>query len=106
MTFTLENYLVRLHEGQWFGFVTGSPLTEADKIYANLVIHSDDAKPTEQECTDGVAALQATWDSQEYARNRKAEYPTIQECVHAILDDDLDALQVLRQAVKDKYPKP
>ena len=40
-----------------------------------------------------------------YADKRKAEYPTIEECVHAILDDDLDALQVLRQAVKDKYPK-
>jgi hypothetical protein len=52
-----------------------------------------------------VIRLQAEYDSQEYARNREAEYPTIQECVHAILDDDLDALQVLRQAVKDKYPK-
>ena len=40
-----------------------------------------------------------------YADKRKAEYPTIEECVHAILDDDLDALQVKRQAVKDKYPK-
>ena len=35
----------------------------------------------------------------------KKEYPTIEECVHAILDDDLDNLQVLRQAVKDKFPK-
>jgi hypothetical protein len=49
--------------------------------------------------------VQAAYDAKEYARNREAEYPTIQECVHAILDDDLDALQVLRQAVKDKYPK-
>jgi len=40
-----------------------------------------------------------------YADRRKAEYPTIEECVHAILDDDLTALQVKRQAVKDKYPK-
>ena len=46
-----------------------------------------------------------SWKAEEYERNRKEEYPTIQECVHAILDDDLDALQVLRQAVKDKYPK-
>ena len=49
--------------------------------------------------------LQAAYDAQAYARSRKTEYPTIEECVHAILDDDLDALQVLRQAVKDKYPK-
>ena len=37
--------------------------------------------------------------------NRKKEYPTIEECVHAILDDTLDDLQAKRKAVKEKYPK-
>jgi len=37
--------------------------------------------------------------------NRKAEYPSIEECVHAILDDNLVALQEKRNAVKLKYPK-
>ena len=36
---------------------------------------------------------------------RKEEYPTIEECVHAILDGELDDLQIKRQAVKEKYPK-
>jgi hypothetical protein len=63
-------------------------------------------EPTTEEIDAEIIVLQAEYDSQEYARNRLTEYPTIQECVHAILDDDLDALQVLRQAVKDKYPKP
>ena len=49
--------------------------------------------------------IQAEYDAQDYARNRKEEYPTIEECVHAILDDDLENLQILRQAVKDKFPK-
>ena len=49
--------------------------------------------------------LQSEYDAQEYARKRKEEYPSIQECVHAILDDQLDALQAKRQAVKTKYPK-
>ena len=49
--------------------------------------------------------LQAEYDAQDYARNRKEEYPSIEECVHAILDDDLENLQILRQAVKDKFPK-
>jgi len=104
MTYTLEDYLVKLHTGQWFGFdnLNGD---DANKTYANLIIHSDDVKPTEQECIDGVAALQADYDAQDYARSRQEEYPTIEECVHAILDDGLDALQVKRQAVKDKYPK-
>ena len=49
--------------------------------------------------------LQADYDAQDYARKREAEYPSIQDCVHAILDDDLENLQILRQAVKDKFPK-
>ena len=112
MTYTLEDYLVGLHTGSWFTWTDSS-----SKVYANLIlapvmnneageeIANPYSKPTEQECTDGVAALQADYDAQAYARNRLTEYPTIQECVHAILDDDLAALQVKRQAVKDKYPK-
>ncbi len=37
---------------------------------------------------------------------RLNEYPSIEECIHAILDNELDALQVKRTAVKAKYPKP
>ena len=51
-----------------------------------------------------VIELQAEYDN-DYSRKREAEYPSIQECVHAILDDDLTALQEKRQAVKTKYPK-
>ena len=40
-----------------------------------------------------------------YQAPRKAEYPSIEECVHAILDDDLENLQISRQAVKNKFPK-
>ena len=100
ITYTIEDYLVGLHDGQWFGWTDSK-----NKTYANLVIHSADAKPTEQECTDGVSSLQSAHDSKDYARKREFEYPSIRECIHAILDDDLTALQVKRQAVKDKYPK-
>ena len=48
--------------------------------------------------------LQTAYDN-DYARKRKEEYPSLQDCIHAILDDDLDNLQALRQAVKEKYPK-
>ena len=51
------------------------------------------------------AEMQTEYDSQEYARKRKAEYPSIEECVHAILDDELDSLQIKRKAIKDKFPK-
>ena len=62
-------------------------------------------QPTESEIEVAHAEWQAEYDAQEYARNRKAEYPSIEDCVHAILDDQLDALQDKRQAVKAKYPK-
>ena len=73
--------------------------TDAWDEDGNVVVLDEDAITAE------VARLQAEYDAQAYARSRKEEYPTIEECVHAILDDDLDALQALRQAVKDKYPK-
>jgi hypothetical protein len=40
-----------------------------------------------------------------YADKRQAEYPSVQECVHAILDDQLDALQAKRAEIKTKFPK-
>ena len=49
--------------------------------------------------------LQAEYDAQAYSRKREAEYPSIEECVHAILDDQLDALQAKRAEIKTKYPK-
>jgi hypothetical protein len=62
-------------------------------------------KPTEKEFDDAVTAWNAEWTAQEYARNRASEYPSVQECVHAILDDQLDALQAKRAEIKTKYPK-
>jgi hypothetical protein len=50
-------------------------------------------------------ATQERYDNVTYDVKRKREYPTIEECVHAILDDEIDALQIKRQAVKQKYPK-
>ena len=55
---TLEDYLCSLHTGQWFGWSDSK-----NKIYANLIIHdSSKTKPKEQECTDGLAQLQADYD--------------------------------------------
>ena len=57
---------------------------------------------------------ESKWDGSKWINNeqpptdaekRREEFPTIEECVHAILDNELDALQVKRQAVKKKYPK-
>lgn len=55
---------------------------------------------------DLVDSIEAEYEEKEaYKNKRLAEYPSISECVHAILDDDLEALQAKRKAVKEKYPK-
>ena len=58
---TLEDFLVRVRTGQWFGFdnLNGD---DANKTYANFIVLDGSAKPTEQECTDGLAQLQTDFD--------------------------------------------
>ena len=55
----IEDYLVSLHTGQWFGWSNAK-----NKVYANLIILDDSkTKPTEQECIDGLAQLQSDYDT-------------------------------------------
>jgi len=61
--------------------------------------------PSDAEIDAELKRMQDEYDAQEYARKREGEYPSIQECIHAILDDDLDALQKKRAEIKKKYPK-
>ena len=53
----IEDYLVTVRTGQWFGWSDSK-----NKVYANLVMHKGDTPPTEQECVDGLAALQTAFD--------------------------------------------
>jgi hypothetical protein len=63
--------------------------------------------PSESAINTKLAELQAEYDSLEYARNRQAEYPTIQELVVALYDeDDKAAIETKRAEIKAKYPKP
>jgi len=54
-----------------------------------------------------MVEVQAEYDAEEWKRNRQAEYPTQQDCIHALLDggDTLTELQAKRTATKTKYPK-
>jgi|TARA_R100001530_G_scaffold72599_1_gene51258 hypothetical protein len=53
----IEDYLVTVRTGQWFGWSDSK-----NKVYENLIVHDGGSKPTEQECTDGLAALQTAYD--------------------------------------------
>ena len=88
----IENYLVTVRSGQWFGWSDSS-----NKIYANLIVHDGGSKPTEKECTDGLAALQAAWDleNDSYKSQRKAEYPSIEDQLDDIYHNGIDGLEKL-----------
>ena len=69
-------------------------------------------QPTEAEIEAAHAEWQADHDSKAYARNRQAEYPSLDELVVALWEGVVEermasvtALEGLRQAVKTKYPK-
>ena len=50
--------------------------------------------------------LQTEYDALDYARKRKAEYPTIEELVVALYDtDDKSAIEAKRAEVKAKFSK-
>ena len=53
----IEDFLVTVRKGQWFGWSDSK-----NKVYANLIVHDGGSKPTEQECTDGLVALQTAFD--------------------------------------------
>jgi len=102
----IEDYLVSLHTGQWFGWSNPK-----NKVYANLIIHDDSkSKPSESDCTSGLATLQANFNSE--ISNRV--YPPIGDQLdmlwHSINNDAelkskyFDFHQAIL-AVKAKHPK-
>ena len=99
----IEDYLVTVRSGQWFGWSDSS-----NKIYANLIVLDGGAKPTELDCTDGLAALQTAWDleNDSYKSKRRAEYPNIEDQLDDIYHNGVAGWKTTIKAIKDKYPKP
>ena len=64
-------------------------------------------QPTQAELDAEIARLQAEYDTQEYARNRKDEYPPIGDQLDALFHAGVfpSDMAAQLQAVKDKYPK-
>jgi hypothetical protein len=99
----IEDYLVTVRTGQWFGWSDSS-----NKIYANLIVHDGGTKPTEKECTDGLTALITAWDleNNSYKSQRRAEYPSVVDQLDDIYNNGIDAWKATIKVTKDKYPKP
>ena len=99
----IEDYLVTVRTGQWFGWSDSE-----NKIYANLIVHDGGSKPTKKQCTDGLKALQDAWDLEfdSYKSKRRAEYPSIVDQLDDIYNNGIDAWKATIKETKDKYPKP
>ena len=99
----IEDYLVTVRTGQWFGWTNSK-----NKIYANLIVHDGGSKPSESDCTTGLAALQTAWDleNNSYKSQRKAEYPSVVDQLDLIYHSGIDAWKAKIKETKDKYPKP
>ena len=83
---TIEDALVAIKSGQWFGFknLNGN---DANKTYANLIIHDGSEKPTEKTITDKLKEIQDFFDTKKTnAENKKASGK--QKLKDLGLDDD------------------
>ena len=98
----IEDVLVRLHTGQWFGWSDSK-----NKVYENLVIHDDSKdKPTKKSLEDELKRRQDEFDAQDYARDRKSAYPPFADQFDQIFHEGIDKWKETIQAVKDAHPKP
>ena len=85
------------------GLYPNTVVVSGDKAFDNsgVEITIDESFISEE-----ISRLEAEQAATQYKRDRKTEYPSIEECVHAILDGELDALQAVRAEIKARYPKP
>lgn len=64
----IEDVLVHLHSGQWFGWSDSK-----NKVYANLVIHSADDKPTQEWLEAELIRQQGAWDTEQVAKQERLD---------------------------------
>ena len=97
----IEDYLITVREGQWFGWSDSK-----NKVYANLIVHDEGSKPSEADVNAGLKKLQDDFDAKDYSRKRAAEYPSVVDQLDDIYHNGIDAWKATIKATKDKYPKP
>jgi hypothetical protein len=85
----------------------GIPTNE--KEYATMICRTDgkEISVTWNQVVNKMKDLQAEYDAEQWKRDRQAEYPSIQDCIHALLDGGatLKNLQAKRKKIKEKFPK-
>ena len=84
---TIEDVLVYMHVGQWFGF------NGKEKTYDNLIIHTGDEKPTKEWLESELSSQQSAWDSDKSAKKSRLES----------VKTKLEALGLTTEEVKDAF---
>mgnify|MGYP003138195036 CR=1 FL=1 len=92
----IEDYLITVRTGQWFGWSNSK-----NKVYANLVVHDGGSKPSEADCTNGLKALQDAWDleNDSYKSKRRNEYPSLQEQLDLQYWDQVNGTTKWKEAI-------
>jgi hypothetical protein len=84
----IEDYLSQLHQGQWFGWSDPS-----NKVYANLIIiDSSKSKPSESDCTTGLANLQTAFDDAKTKKDTDSTSGKTKLKNLGLTDDEIKAL--------------
>ena len=65
----------------------------------------EQVEPTEEEIETEITRLQSEYDSQDYARKRQEEYPSLADQLDEIYHNGIDSWKTIIKTVKDKYPK-
>ena len=100
----IEDYLVTVRTGQWFGWSDSK-----NKVYANLIVHDGGSKPSEADVNAGLKKLQDDFDALDYARKRVNAYPSIQDQLDMQYWDKKNGTTTWVDAVakvKSDNPKP
>jgi hypothetical protein len=74
----------------------------------NQIIWLNETTPIpKKEIEKKLKEVQAEYDAEQWKRDRQAEYPSIEDCIHALLDGGatLKNLQAKRKKIKEKFPK-
>jgi len=64
----LEDILIHLHSGQWFGWSDSK-----NKVYANLVVHGGQEKPTQEWLEAELPRQQEAWDAEQISKQAKRD---------------------------------
>ena len=62
----IEDVLIHLHSGQWFGWSDSK-----NKVYDNLVIYSNDDKPTQEWLEAELTRQQDAYDAEQVAKKER-----------------------------------